>query len=120
MADGRLQIGSRTPVAGLPAWVTPQVIRGGFATGKPPAGGPLQPHEVDVASRVGLPADRRASFAYWLTDPGLAELGSFLASGQSRVELPEEAALLVAAWLLQSGDRLGALTLRCPRERRQG
>lgn len=111
MADGRLQIGSRTPVAGLPGWVTPQVIRGGFATGEPAAGGPLQPHEVDLASRVGLPADRRALFAYWLTDAGLADLGSLLASGRYRVELPEEAALLVAAWLLQAGDRLGALTL---------
>jgi hypothetical protein len=111
MADGRLHVGSRTPVAGLPAWVTPQVVRGGFATGEPAAGGPLQPHEVDVASRVGLPADRRALFAYWLTDAGLAELGSLLASGRYRVELPEEAALLVAAWLLQAGDRLGTLTL---------
>ncbi len=27
MADGRLTIGSRTPVACLPAWVTPQVVR---------------------------------------------------------------------------------------------
>ncbi|GGV85672.1 hypothetical protein GCM10015535_32700 [Streptomyces gelaticus] len=25
MSDGRLTIGSRTPVAGLPAWVTPEV-----------------------------------------------------------------------------------------------
>jgi hypothetical protein len=111
MADGQLQIGSRTPVAGFPAWVTLQVIRGGFATGEPAAGGPLQPHEVELASRVGLPADRRALFGYWLTDAGQADLSSLLASGRYRVELPEEAALLVAAWLLQGGDRLGALTL---------
>lgn len=40
MADGRLRIGSRTPVPGLPAWVTPEVVHGGFATGSAAAGGP--------------------------------------------------------------------------------
>ena len=34
MASGRLRIGSRTPVKDLPAWVTPEVLRGGFATGE--------------------------------------------------------------------------------------
>lgn len=40
MANGLLRIGSRTPVEGLPAWVTPAVLRGGFATAEPSAGGP--------------------------------------------------------------------------------
>jgi hypothetical protein len=111
MAGGSLRIGSRTPVSGLPSWVTPEVLRGGFATGKPVAGGPLRPHETELALRVGVSADRRALFAYHLTELGLAELVGLLEHGRYRVEVPEEAALLVAAWLLRSGDRLGALTL---------
>jgi hypothetical protein len=39
MADGTLTVGSRTPVAGLPAWVTP-----------------------------GISADRQALFTHWLTN----------------------------------------------------
>jgi hypothetical protein len=69
MASGALKIGSRAPVAGLPAWVTPEVVRGGFATGTARAGGPLQPYETDAARRAGIPADRRALFGYYLTDP---------------------------------------------------
>ncbi len=70
MADGRLTIGSRTPVAGLPAWVTPEVIRGGFATSAARAEGPLQPYEREAASLAGLPAERRALFTHCLTEPG--------------------------------------------------
>ncbi len=62
MAQGRLDIGSRTPVKGLPAWVTPEVIQGGFATGEPAASGPLRPDEAERAQRLRLPADRRALF----------------------------------------------------------
>jgi hypothetical protein len=111
MANRTLSIGSRTPVQGLPAWATPQVVRGGFATGAAAAGGPLRPHEAEVARRAGLPADRRAVFTYHLTEPGLAELGAMLDSGRYHVEVAEEAALLVVAWLLRAGDRLGALRL---------
>ncbi|MFF7730060.1 hypothetical protein [Streptomyces sp. NPDC008001] len=111
MAAGRLAVGSRTPVAGLPAWVTPEVVRGGFATGAASAGGPLLPHESDTARRAGIPADRAALFAHWLTDEGLAELHAMLDSGAYEVAVPEEAALLTVAWLVRSGDRLGALQL---------
>lgn len=107
MASGAVTIGSRTPVAGLPAWVTPEVVRGGFATGTPAAAGPLRPHET----RPGIPADRAALFAYHLTDAGQAELGALLDSGDYRLELPEQAALLTVAWLLRAGDRAGALSL---------
>ena len=34
MANGTVTVGDRAPVAGLPAWVTPQVVHGGFATGR--------------------------------------------------------------------------------------
>lgn len=111
MASGRLDIGSRTPVKGLPAWVTPEVVRGGFATGKAAASGPLRPDETDRAQWLGLPANRGALFRSWLTDEGLAELGKLLDSGRYRVEYAEEAALPVVAWLLRAGDRDGALSV---------
>jgi hypothetical protein len=111
MADGTLTVGSRTPVAGLPAWVTPEVVRGGFATGTPAAGGPLLPHETHAARRVGLPAERRALFAYALTTAGQAELTDLLASGAYRIDLPEEAALLTVTWLANHGETTTALEL---------
>ncbi|MPY35720.1 hypothetical protein FNH09_32165 [Streptomyces adustus] len=111
MADGTLTVGSRTPVAGLPAWVTPQVVRGGFATGTPAASGPLLAHEAAAAHRAGLPAERRALFAHALTTTGLAELTDLLESGGYAVELPEEAALLTVAWLADRGETATALEL---------
>ena len=41
MATGTLAVGSRTPVADTPAWVTLEVAHGGFATGRYVAEGPL-------------------------------------------------------------------------------
>ncbi|MEU9337783.1 hypothetical protein AB0D49_32240 [Streptomyces sp. NPDC048290] len=111
MADGSLLIGSRTPVAGLPAWVTPEVVRGGFATGAPVAGGPLQPYETRAARRAGTRAERGALFAYFLTEPGLTELGALLDSGRYEVAVPEEAALLTVAWLARAGRTDAALDL---------
>ena len=112
MADGSLTIGSRTPVSGLPAWVTPEVVRGGFATGDAAAGGSRTAHEDEVAVRAGLrPGDRLAVFRYFLTEAGLAELHTMLDTGRYRVAVPEEAALLTIAWLLRAGDRVAALTL---------
>ncbi|MFF9908979.1 hypothetical protein [Streptomyces sp. NPDC013457] len=104
MADGSLTIGARTPVAGLPAWVTPEVVRGGFATGTPGAGGPLASYEADAASRAGVPADRAALFAHALTEAGLQELWQLLDTGRYEVSLPEEAALLTVAWLVRAED----------------
>ena len=101
MASGVLRIGSRTPVKNMPAWVTPEVLRGGFATGKAAAGGPLEPWESP---------SREHSFARALSDEGLAELETRLTSGAYRVRLPEEAALLTVAWLAGPGR---AHTPRC-------
>ncbi len=41
MASGTVEVGSRTPVAGTPAWVTLEVVQGGFATGRYIAEGPF-------------------------------------------------------------------------------
>lgn len=104
IADGSLSIGSRTPVAALPAWVTPEVVTGGFATGTASAGGPLLPYEEEAARLAGVPADRAELFAHFLTEDGLAHLWSLLDSGRYEVRVPEEAALATVAWLVRAGD----------------
>jgi hypothetical protein len=109
MADGRVAVGSRTPVSGLPAWVTLEVLRGGFATGSASAETLIEADEVALASRVGVPAVRRLLFGYFMTDTGLQELYALLDSGSYRVDIPEDAALLTMAWLLRAGDREAAL-----------
>ncbi|GIH80922.1 transcriptional regulator [Planobispora longispora] len=111
MVSGTLSIGSRKPVAGLPVWATPQVVRGGFATGEAAAGGPLRPHEEETVRRAGLARDRRSVFAHHLTEPGLTELDALLDGGGYRMEVPEEAALPVVAWLVRAGDVPAALAL---------
>ncbi|MFJ6994660.1 hypothetical protein [Streptomyces sp. NPDC003090] len=110
MASGSLAIGSPTP-AGWPAWITPEVVRGGFATGSPAAGGPLTPHETDTARRAGIPAERAALFRHHLTGPGLRELWALLDSGRYTADLPEETALLTVAWLVRAGDLEAAARL---------
>lgn len=95
MATGALRVGSRTPVKGMPAWVTPEVLHGGFASGHALAGGPLQPHET-------LPRSERNARA--LTAEGLEELRGMLHTGNYRVKVPEEGALLAAAWLAERGE----------------
>ncbi|WP_369211571.1 hypothetical protein [Streptomyces flavofungini] len=111
MATGRLAVGSRTPVRDFPSWVTLEVVRGGFATGTASAGGPLQAYEIEAARAFGVPAERRALFAYCLTEPGLAWLGARLDSGHYEIGVPEEAALLVMAWLVRQGETDAALDL---------
>lgn len=111
MAAGRLSVGSRTPVVGFPAWVTPEVVRGGFATGSASAGGPLRAYETEAARSFGVPAERRALFAHCLTGRGLAWLWARLDSGRYEIGVPEEAALLTVAWLVRHGETGAALDL---------
>ncbi|MGW2836372.1 hypothetical protein ACWCWD_01045 [Streptomyces sp. NPDC001493] len=111
LAAGRLTVGSRTPVAGFPPWVTLEVMHGGFATGTASASGPLQSHETEAARRFGVPAERRALFAHCLTEPGLAWLWARLDSGGYEIGVPEEAALLTLAWLVRRGETGAALDL---------
>lgn len=109
--SGALGVGSRTPVAGVPAWATLEVVKGGFATGTLLAEGPLLPHERDRLAALPAAArgaERGALNASYLTDAGLAELGRLLDSGSYRVTVPEEGALLAVAWLLRQGDAAAA------------
>ena len=111
MADGTVTVGDRAPVAGLPAWVTPQVVHGGFATGRAMAESAPDIAERLTAKRAGVPATRAALFGYHLTEPGLAELRALIGSGDYRLEAPEGAALPVVAWLLEHGHTEAAAQL---------
>lgn len=117
MANGALQVGSRAPVAAMPPWVTLEVIHGGFATGGAAAGGKLKQFEVEKArelKQIGLTsqekgdslgADCRAALnLYYVSEDGRAELSEMLKSGCFRVQVPEEAALLIATWLMEHGE----------------
>jgi hypothetical protein len=106
--DGSIATGSRTPVKNTPAWATLEVVTGGFATGALLAGGPLQAHErallAEVAPGVPEPDARLALNSFFLTDQGLERLQALLGSGRFGIEVPEEGALLVVAWLLRAGE----------------
>jgi len=115
MAGGGLSVGSRTPVSGTPAWVTLEVAHGGFATGRLLAEQPLEADERELLA--GLPQDvpgltGRERLNLWFAgDAGQRELLRVLAEGRYRVEVPEEAALPVVAWLLEHGQFEVALDL---------
>jgi hypothetical protein len=114
--SGSVAYGSRTPVADLPAWVTLDVITGGFATGAALAGGPLQDHENARLANLywgHIPAgdERRALNAWHLTDAGVAEALDRLQSGRYDIAVPEEAATLVIAWLAANGEAEAARQL---------
>jgi hypothetical protein len=115
MADGTLTVGSRTPVSGTPAWVTLEVAHGGFASGRYLAEAPLQAAERAVLDRLGedLPGstDRERVNLWYLTDAGQEQLRRAVASGRYRVEVPEDAALPAAVWLLDHGQYEAALDL---------
>lgn len=114
LLDGSLRVGSRTPLSGTPPWVTPEVVHGGFATGGLAAEGPLQQHETERLSRLGPPppgTERSILNLYFAGDDGRAELKSMLESGTFRIQVPEEAALLVATWLLGQGEAERAAVL---------
>ena len=98
ISNGSIAVGSRTPVAGVPDWATLEVVKGGFATGNLLASGPLEAHEL---ARVDDTADARSLLnAHALSEQGQQELAAMLASGRFRVDVPEEGAMLVLAWLL--------------------
>lgn len=115
MADGTLTVGSRTPVSGTPAWVTPEVAHGGFVSGRYLAEAPLQAAERAVLGELGGDppgaTERERVNLWYLTDAGQEQLSRALDSGRYRVEVPEDAALPVAAWLLDHGEYEAALDL---------
>ena len=111
MLDGSITVGSRTPVADTPAWLTLEVVTGGFATGGLIAGGPLSQFEQELLGRRSsnrtLPADRKWLNTYFLSEEGMGQLTEQLDSGCYEIAAPEEGALLVVAWLLRNGQAPG-------------
>ena len=106
IVNGSLDAGSRTPLSGVPEWVTLEVVTGGFATGELLAGGAILGHESDLLSELSLPIEgpaRQLLNGYFITEDGMARLRAMLASGRYEVGVPEEGALLVVAWLLEHG-----------------
>ncbi len=104
IVSGALRIGTRTPVE-VPPWVTLQVLHGGFAIGNLAAGGALQPHEQELlATLPHADGNQRGLLNRHALREGGAALVEMAASGRFRVHVPEEGALLVAAWLVQRGE----------------
>jgi hypothetical protein len=104
--NGKLNVGSRTPLESVPAWATLEVVTGGFATGELLAGGPLLEHELALLTELSVTSNsdgRRVINGYFITDEGLARLRALLHSGCYDVVVPEEGALLVVAWLVENG-----------------
>lgn len=114
MLDSRLQVGSRTPVAHFPAWVSLEVLPGGFATGKALAGGPLEPFEEELALELDLDlesASRLRLNAYFLSPSGQVQLERWLETGHYRLECAEEGALLTLVWFLQAKDEQAVMEI---------
>jgi hypothetical protein len=113
MSAGTLQVGDRAPVADVPVWATLEVAHGGFATGALLAEAPLD--EAETALLATLPADapgdtpRGKLNHHALTGAGQAALLARVLDGRYRVELPEEGALAVVAWLTHRGTTDRAL-----------
>ena len=107
LGNGLLEVGSRTPVAGMPAWVTLEVVTGGFATGQFAAGGVLMDYEEALLDRLGFSGAHRTRLAlnrFYLTEAGQGALHRLLENGCYRVTVPEEGALLTVAWLAAHGQ----------------
>lgn len=115
IADGTLSIGSRTPVADTPVWVTLRVLHGGFASGGYLAQGPLRADELATLSTTSSDASdgtgRDRLNRWYLGDAGRAVLLDALRTGAYEIDVPEEAALLVLSWLVGNGHAEAALDL---------
>lgn len=108
ISDGSISVGSRTPVADTPAWATLEVLHGGFASGRLSAELPLDEAEQALLDTLSPPepdeTPRGRLNRYALSPQGQSWLVDQLSSGRYRVQLPEEGALAVVAWLSAKGD----------------
>jgi hypothetical protein len=115
MSDGSLEIGSRTPVADTPVWVTLEVAHGGFATGRYVAEGPLAEFEEELLALLAkdVPGEtpRGRLNGWYVGDEGLRGLVAAVREGRVTVAVPEDGALPVVAWLLEVGRVTEALDL---------
>ncbi|MCL2528549.1 MAG: hypothetical protein FWE42_09050, partial [Defluviitaleaceae bacterium] len=103
IVSGRLNFGTRKPTK-YPVWVTPEVARGGFATGKAMAATDfnLSDDEQKAITLIGLPRTREALFVALISEEGRLWLQEILASRMYKIQCPEDAVLLVIAWLYEN------------------
>ncbi|MBT9588210.1 hypothetical protein IV102_33040 [bacterium] len=107
MLSGLLHIGSRAPIRDTPVWATPEVMKGGFASGRLLAEKPFDPRERELAENLQVEPRRGPLQRGLLSESGLTFLLDRLQGRDYELETPEEAALLVVAWLA-SHDQLTA------------
>lgn len=112
---GNLNPGSRQP-SHWPIWVTTEVLRGGFATQRALAGGPLMAHEkasldalfpdtsLDNSPPLSETTAREALNCFWSSPEAAPYLQACLDSRLYALDTPEEGALLVLHCLRQSAE----------------
>lgn len=113
LAEGAVRPGKRTPVRGLPPWVSLEVLHGGFASGRALAERELESWELDQLSdsdRRG-PDPRGRLHARLLDEEALRRLARAAREGRLRLELPEEGFLPAIALLVEEGRTQEALGL---------
>lgn len=111
LLSGRLRVGARRPLRDVPVWATPAVVHGGFATGRLLAGGPLTDDERSFLATFALPesVEARGQLNTHLAQgEGLEVLRRLLASGRYRIDVPEAAALMAVAWLVDHDQGVAA------------
>ncbi|CAM9394355.1 unnamed protein product [Pylaiella littoralis] len=100
------RIGQRTDSHGK-TWITPQIVRGGFSTGKHLAGGASKPHELTLSSKHNIFHARtpRGAINMWcITHPeGRAWLLDLSRSGLYRLPTAEEGCLLAIVLIEEAG-----------------
>ncbi|MDR1137967.1 MAG: hypothetical protein LBK91_06555 [Synergistaceae bacterium] len=96
-----------------PVWVTLEIVRGGFATGRAIADVPFSDEERERLAVLAPNArvSRESLFAALLSDGGRAWLRETLASRKYKIEYPEDAALFVIAWLFENGKSDEAMSI---------
>jgi hypothetical protein len=106
LLSGEIGVGSRQPLRDVPIWATLEVVTGGFATGALLANGDLRDHEKSLLLNVfDAPVSdaRRLLNSYFLSEEGFAQMQALLNSACYDIDVPEEGALLVVAWLTGHG-----------------
>ena len=111
MLSGLLHIGSRTPIRDTPVWATPEVMKGGFASGRLLAERPFDTAESQLAEVLQVEPRRGPLQRGLLSEAGLSVLLDRLQGRDYELETPEEAALLVAAWLASHNQLTEAAAL---------
>lgn len=104
LAEGKLTIGTRTPVQDVPLWATPEVIHGGFATGHT-LSQEEKPWEIALGEKYLKDNFNRATMRQDLNKFFCSQdvLGEVLLEQRYKITIPEEAAILTMFYLQSHG-----------------